>query len=607
MVTTRAKYHFVPRQPSNPKPRYYVAFDTETRDDGSFICGAYYGVIPGGRKDIVISEYCNDLKSFQETFLRIEQRVKARKRTFTLIGFNTDYDLTYLGDIVNSMSRLDAGSRFIQAQTVNGTKILDISNHVIGSLEDWIQRLQMQEKYGIHKRENYLDSEEGKKAQVLDDAKATYYLTKWVESNLLKKFGIGLTPTKFGAALKIFQSRYFKGKWLRSASEQWKNDFERQSYYGGRSEVFRRGKYKVNSYDVNSMYVAIMRDELIPNPTISKYLKDEDIIRGMIESEFLTVDCRVRVPKTRIGLLPYHSPDMGKLIFPWGEWRGVYNSVELREAMKWGAEIVKVYRALWYPESDRYFREYAQMTLDGRKRAKARDDFAEELLYKYYGNGLYGKFGQRNTIGGQYIRLSQFTGDTKGLRIHPGAGDDWVEIPVTGYEDSWHTFPIICATITAYARAKMLNALCHNAENVVYCDTDSLKCIGSPVGISVSDEPGDWGLEDDEEEVEFYRPKRYGDKRKGIPKNARLISKTDVSETYEFERPVKFRTAIRQHCEQNVWRREKKTLSLVDDKREWLDDGSSYPLYVYVPEETSTDEKIIPLPYESSVFSSGLL
>ncbi len=605
MVKSRAKFHFAQRQAAIPKPRYYVAFDTETRDDGSFICGAYYGVIPGRREDTVVSEYCADLQAFRETFLQIEQLAKAQKRSFTLIGFNTAYDITYLGNIVDSALRLDAGSRFIQARTVNGTKILDISNHVIGRLEDWIERLKMQERYGICKRENYLDTEEGKRAQVLDDARATHILTKWVESNLIKKFGIGLTPTKFGAALKIFQSRYFKGKWARSDSEQWKNDFERESYYGGRCEVFRRGLQRVTSYDVNSMYVAIMRDELIPNPSITQYLKNPEQIVGMIDTEFLTIDSRVRVPKTRIGLLPYRCPDTGKLIFPWGEWRGTYNSVELREAIKWGAEIVKVYRALWYPESDRYFRDYAQMTIDGRKRAKMRGDTAEELLYKFYGNGLYGKFGQRNTKGGQYVRLSQFKGDLKGLRIVPGAGDYWVELPVTGYEDSWHTFPVVCSTITAYARAKMLSALCHNAETAVYCDTDSLKCVGKAVGITVSDAPGDWGYEY-EAEQEFYRPKRYADKRKGVPKSAILVAKTDDSETYEFERPTKFRTAIRQHCAQNVWRREIKTLSLIDDKREWLEDGSSYPLYVYVPEETTTDDSI-PRSSAVSVFSSAPL
>lgn len=582
------RFRFEPLAPTVPKPKSYVAFDTETTSDGGFVCGAYYGRIKNGRGYQEICEYCASIDEFRDVFLRIEAYAKGRKRTFTLIGFNTSYDLIYLGDIVASAYRVDAGARFIQAKTVNGTKILDISNHVIGTLDEWIKRLNMKEQYGIEKREGYLNSEEGKRAQVLDDARATWILTQWVERNLIEKFGIPMTPTKFGAALKIFQKRYFTDKWYRNDREQWKNDFERRSYYGGRCEVFRRGLQKVTSYDVNSMYVAIMRDMPIPNPTRTEYIKNPEQIRGMIDTEFLTVECRVRVPKGRIGLLPYKDKKSNKLIFPWGEWCGVYNSVELREALKWGLEIVEIYRALWYPESQNYFREYAQMTIDGRKAAKAKGDAAEEQLYKYYGNGLYGKFGQQNAIGGQYIRLSQYSGDLEGMRIIPGAGDYWVELPVERYEDSYHTFVVVCATITAYARAKMLNALCINAENVVYCDTDSLKVIGDVTGIVVGDNPGEWGYEYTKEQ-EFFRPKRYADKRKGVPKRAVLVEHTDTYEVYEFERPTKFRTTIRSHCEQNIWKLQEKTLSLIDDKREWLPDNSSYPLYVYDVERV-TDE-----------------
>lgn len=576
------KFCFKPKTIKNTTPKNFVAFDTETRSDGSFICGAFYGQISMNKgrghtnKPIEISEYCDTENSFRETFLEIESTIRKNKRSFILIGFNSAYDVVYLGDIVESKTRLDAGSRFIQAKTVNGTKIYDISNHVIGTLEAWIKKLNMP----VTKRAGYLESEEGKKEQVLDDARATYLLTKWVENNLINTFGIDLTPTKFGAALKIFQSRYFKDQWIRTKEEQWKNDFERESYYGGRCEVFKRGEYTVNSYDVNSMYVAIMRDELIPNPTISKYLKEEDVIRGMINTEFLTVDCQVTTPKSRIGLLPYRDIEREKLIFPYGTWRGVFNSVELREALKWGANIDKIYRALWYPESKNYFHDYAQMTMDGRKSAKAQNDKATEQLYKYYGNGLYGKFGQRNKKGGEYIRLSQFEGELIGKRIIEGAGDYWVEMPTTGYQDSWHTFPVISSTITAYARAKMLNALCHNQEGVVYCDTDSLKSVNEVRGIPIGDKPGEWGYEYTETQ-KFYRPKRYAEKCKGVPKKARLVSATNTEEIYEYEKPTKFRSAIRQNKLQNVWYTETKIVSLIDDKREWLPDGSSYPIYVY--------------------------
>ena len=131
------KFCFKPKTIKNTSPKNFVAFDTETRSDGSFICGAFYGQISMNKgrghanKPLEISEYCDTENSFRETFLSIESTVKKQKRSFILIGFNSAYDVIYLGDIVESKTRLDAGSRFIQAKTINGTKIYDISNHVI--------------------------------------------------------------------------------------------------------------------------------------------------------------------------------------------------------------------------------------------------------------------------------------------------------------------------------------------------------------------------------------------------------------------------------------------------------------------------------------------
>jgi hypothetical protein len=99
-------------------------------------------------------------------------------------------------------------------------------------------------------------------------------------------------------------------------------------------------------------------------------------------------------------------------------------------------------------------------------------------------------------------------------------------------------------------------------------------------GIPIGDKPGEWGYEYTETQ-KFYRPKRYAEKCKGVPKKARLVSSNDIEEIYEYEKPIKFRSAIRQNKSQNVWYTETKVISLIDDKREWLSDGSSYPIYVY--------------------------
>ena len=582
MVNRRIGFIFEnPKKVRKPIHRNFVAFDTETRDDGSFICGAYFGFTTtqrGYRQKI--ADYYDKVEDFQNGLVKIEKRFKANRQTPTFVGFNAAYDIAYLGDIVNSTLRLDAGSRFIQTQTVNGSKILDISNHVIGNLEEWIQRLQMQERYGICKREGYLDSEEGKRAQVLDDARATYILANWVQEQLITRFNTPFTATRYGAALEIFRRNYFNGSWRRTSSEQWKNNFEREGYYGGRCEIFRRGLLEVSSYDVNSMYIAIMRDCDIPNPSRAHHLKDERKILSLLyDNEHLMIDCDVFVPEGIVGLLPFRDSIDKKLIFPTGSWRGVFTAIELRAAMRYGAQITHVHRALHYPKSEKYFSEFAEMTLNGRAEAKRNGDEALDLLYKHYGNGLYGKFGQRNIIGGQYVRLSQFTGDLEGLRIVPGAGDYWVELPVTGYEDSWHTFPVICATITSYARAKMLDALMANETSIVYCDTDSIKVIGKVQGIPISNKPGDWGFEYTKEQW-FYGPKIYGDKRKGVPRKSKLIHSDEDHEIYEFERPTTFKESIRRGIPQNTWELRRKEINLIDTKRQWFLDGTSIPLKV---------------------------
>lgn len=571
-----------PKRVRKPRSRNFVAFDTETRPDGSFICGAYYGFTTTRKGRVIeISDYYDNVEDFQEGLFKIEKTFKDNRQVPTFIGFNTAYDLAYLQPCINTNERLDVGSRFIMCKTLNNNDIMDVANHVFGSLDSWINRLNMKEEYGIYKREGYLDSEEGKKAQVLDDAAATYILANWVQDQLITRFNTPFKPTRYGAALEIFRRNYFTGSWRRTSSEQWKNDFERSGYYGGRCEIFRRGLLEVSSYDVNSMYVAIMRDCDIPNPSKAHYLKDEQQILSLLhDNEHLMIECDVYVPDATVGLLPFRDSRDKKLIFPTGTWRGVFTGIELRAAIRYGAKITRIYRALHYPESQKYFTEFAEMTLEGRKQCKQNGDEALEHLYKHYGNGLYGKFGQRNGGDKKYVRLEQFTGELEGLVIvHDADNNPWVQLPQEDSEDAVHAFPIVSATITSYGRVKILDALMANESSVVYCDTDSIKVIGDVRGISISNEPGDWDYEYTAEQW-FYGPKMYGNKRKGVPQKSRLILSDDELEIYEFERPTTFKESLRRGVPQNTWEVCTKEVNLIDTKRQWFYDGTSIPLKV---------------------------
>lgn len=558
-------------KPSNsnrkPQRRCFIAIDTETTSSGEFICGGIVGerLMKNGTYK-KFEYFCETLQDFRQKFQEAEQLPTRNK--YALIGYNVDYDLIYLGDIIDSSTRMYASSRLITARTHAGTEVIDLMNHVTGKLSDWMTRLNMYATYGIYERDGYLDSEQGKRDQVMDDTRATYHLGMWIQDMYTDTFNTSIRPTKFSNALAIYRDNYFSGYWVREPREDWKNDFERESYYGGRTEVFKRGEQHVTSYDINGMYVAIMADKEVPNPTITQYLTEHDVIMQHINAgDIMTVECDVIVPHRRIGLLPSYRD--GKLVFMTGRLSGVWNSIELKTAIKHGLTIVKAHRALYYPETQKYFAEYAKMTQIGRQKAKEEQNEAVNLFYKALGNGLYGKFGQRNSSGGQYINVDDYEGDETGLtRIPHIDGTVRIYTPKTEQEDSNHTFPVIPATITAYARSQLLDALICNEQTVVYCDTDSIKTRGEPLGLTKSDLPGDWGYEYTRTEC-FYRPKTYGVKRKGIPKKAVKVSESENRETYTFEKPIKYKSSVRRNLYQNYWEQLEKTIDLRDDKRDW--------------------------------------
>ena len=163
--------------------------------------------------------------------------------------------------------------------------------------------------------------------------------------------------------------------------------------------------------------------------------------------------------------------------------------------------------------------------------------------------------------------------------MHDADNNPWVQLSSEDAKDAVHSFPVVSASITSYARVKILDALMSNATSIVYCDTDSIKVIDDVRGISISDKPGDWDYEYTAEQW-FYGPKMYGDKRKGVPYKSKLIHSDEDHEIYEFERPTTFKESLRRGIPQNTWEIRRKQVNLIDTKRQWFPDGTSIPLKV---------------------------
>lgn len=578
-----------------PKTKDFLGFDSETESNGDFICAGLFGKGKKytGEKSKVKSQTEDTIEEYFESEKELEDYINAlaeQRYNFTIVSHNTEYDLKYLRNIVDTNSLLYSGSHFIGGELKNGFELMDTTNYFKMPLKKLIDVFDLKNKYGITKREGYLNSIEGKKEQVLDDAKAVFYLAKEIQDFFINNFNVSLRKTAPATTLAVFQSNYFFDKFLRSDKAKWKNNFERQGYYGGRCEIFRRGIRKVKSFDVNGMYVDIMESKKFPDPTYAHWNRDpEKIEEEYHKGSFMMLDITINIPDdVYIGLLPYRDLKRGKTIYPVGTWRGVYPSIELQNAEQYGLEIISFNCGLKYPRVEPFFSNYAKMTQEGRIKAKTENNEALNQLYKLMGNSLYGKFGQQNKDGPKYIKLDEYEGEIEGKLVKPdGNGVLWVIIPDNNPVDALHTFPVLPAFVTAYARIKLLNAMMANQENIVYCDTDSIKIDSNirknVIGIPVSKNPGEWGFEY-EEEQEFYAPKVYGTainrKRKGIPARAELIEKTETTEQYRFERPIKFKESIRRNLTQNEWVTQCKIIELKDDKREWVTETESRPIYV---------------------------
>lgn len=549
---------------------------------GKFICAGVYGDVREGYKIERINGKVTRIKIIkriekyftnQTSFIKFLKNLKSN--SCMLIFFNLAYDKWFFDKIVNHDKVINAGSRVI-ALKLKGNKIkaVDLMNHVDGSLEDWIKYLDM-EKKGIKKV-----SLKDLKLRVLMDAKATFELGTFIEDFYYYETGIPLQVTVASSAMKLFVTKFFDDYWQRKGESF--NNYEREAYFGGRVEIFKRGKIKTWDYDVNSMYLSIMSESLLPDMITGKFVKvgekDFDLeYFGRYLNSYLGIwHVEVYVPEMNIPILPYHL--FGKLMFPVGTFKGYWTSVELLRAIEKGCRIIKVYSFVYFKQAKYYFKEFADFVWDKRQKYKKAGNRGMELMIKKLGNSLYGKFAQRND-NGYFGRIEDYEGDIPEVfEEYEFNGTTYIRIP--GKKNPViHGFTAISVFITSYARIKLFDAMDSNKENVVYVDTDSIKLLKPARNIKIGSGLGEWGIESQGKEVEYFRPKMYGKKRKGVPKRASLILSTEDFEDWQYLSPMREREGIIRGITPNKWIDRIKRLSKHDNKRVW-DGQNSYPYKV---------------------------
>jgi len=272
------------------------------------------------------------------------------------------------------------------------------------------------------------------------------------------------------------------------------DEFIRKSYAGGRVEIFKplfdSENQKLKCYDVNSLYPFCMLEDM---PTqFEEWSFDLDLNRmGFIK-------CVVEVPDdTKIPILWVKTK---KFIFPTGILEGTWSTLELREAIKHGAKILKVKTCCYFRNGGPIFKDYVESLFERRKNSK---NEVEKTIIKLLLNSTYGRMG---------IDL-----DKEGIELDNGQENviPHFEVMAKGNifrfvktKNRLKTFSnvAIASWITSIARVHLHRILVQNQNSLYYCDTDSIFTTNE---LETSNELGALKLEYETSQACFLLPKVY--------------------------------------------------------------------------------------------------
>ena len=263
--------------------------------------------------------------------------------------------------------------------------------------------------------------------------------------------------------MAIYTKKFYTGKYPKMSRNDFNTDnFFRRSYYGGRVELIKRYGINLNYYDVNSLYPYVMKEFEYPLPIKNNYEFSDKLYNDKLGIYY----AKITAPDINIPLLPYRFNK--KLLFPIGNFEGVYTSNELLKAQKLGYKISEL-SGFVFKETDFIFKDYVDYYYAIKKdSAGSKKEIAKLML-----NSLYGKFGQRRIYTDmQLININSIKNNVLYSSVVGSLILEQIK-KYNKYSNFLHSE--IAAMITANARLHLYSFIekC-GSDSVYYYDTDSL-------------------------------------------------------------------------------------------------------------------------------------
>lgn len=480
-------------------------FDTETiGQNNDFYLGTIYG---------------NDIQKIFYNQLEMINFLNSHhfKHNTFICATNLQFDiLSLFKNNMNMIQPLFRNSEMITAimkdKNDRRTKFIDTYNFVPYSVEKLgkilnIPKMKKPERLGMipqTKEEiNYLA------LYCMRDSEISCKFLQFLQQGYNKEMNTNLKLTVGSSSLNLFRNNYLKIP-IRQPERKLLETFYK-GYYGGRTEIFKRGQIeKCYYYDINSLYPTVMLNDY-PNPNTQSIIKSNiDVIK---EYDGIS-EIKISIPKEYTFLLPFKQKQkMGtKLIFPIGTIKGWFTHVEIRKALEYNAKIISYGKSIYYNKNFKPFEEYVNILYAKRLKLKEQNN-PMEILYKLSLNSLYGKFAQKINNKQEIIHADNMTmiklKDIAEKQLDcQMIGDYFYITNKKGIGEKVPSFvnPIFSIYTTAYARLLMFKKM-QNIQDYYYMDTDSLI---SEKKINVSLKLGDFKKEYDIKEGKIIKPKMYG-------------------------------------------------------------------------------------------------